>query len=137
MSRPSPSTTPPLPGCRIVVLRPAEGFAIDPGPLERLSLAIGRGPARDLRQRLHLDLDQRIPMIMRAYAAADHRLLADAARIVAETAGALGYPAMARVAADLVRCAGRPDPAALGAVLSRLLRLARNRPRHGDEGGPS
>jgi hypothetical protein len=124
MTGPSISSAGPVRRASVTALCPVEGFTIDPEPLSRLEAALGAQAAAEVVARLREDLWHRLPLMGRQYARGDHGPLAANARLVAESARCLGYSGLSRCARDVVTCATRCDPAALGAVIARLARLA-------------
>ncbi len=108
----------------VTALCPVDRFLVDPEPVLRLEASLGAQAAAQLFERLREDLWHRLPLMGRQYARGENGPLASNARMVAEAARCLGYMALARCAQDVVICATRRDPAALGAVVARLARLA-------------
>ncbi len=105
-------------------LRPDEPVLLERDRLTALYASLGAVQAEEIVCRAMEELAMRLALMERAYAAGEMLALAKGARGLVAIAGQVGMTSLARVATDVSICAARKDAPALGAALSRLMRIS-------------
>lgn len=102
---------------------PDEIVRLEPDRLVELCLQMGERGAEDVVCRAIEELALRLGKCERLWRAQDRAGLCKCARSLIAIADQIGMTTLARVAQDVTDCADSQDPAALGATLSRLMRI--------------
>ncbi|PVA10370.1 hypothetical protein DC366_09035 [Pelagivirga sediminicola] len=105
------------------MLKQEEAVRLNPDRLEELYDKLGEAGAEDVVCRALEELAVRLSHTERCHREGRAGDLRKAARGLVGIADQIGMHMLARVAADVSACAGRSDPVALAATLSRLLRI--------------
>ncbi|SIT83607.1 hypothetical protein [Pontibaca methylaminivorans] len=100
-----------------------EHIRLEPDRLTHLCREMGAFGADDLLCRAVEELALRLERCERLWRAGDCTELRRCARSTIGIAEQIGMVSLARVARDVVDCADRRDPAALGATVARLARI--------------
>lgn len=107
----------------ICALAPDEIVRLEPDRLLALCRQMGETGAEDVVCRAVEELALRLGKCERLWRAQDLAGLRKCARSLIAIADQIGMTTLARVAQDVTDCADSRDPAALGATLSRLIRI--------------
>jgi hypothetical protein len=113
-----------MPMAHLTRLRPDEPVRLERARLAALYASAGEAQAEEIICRAMEELAQRLSALERAYAQGETAALARGARSLGAIAEQMGMTGLARVARDVALCAERRDGPALGAVLSRLVRIS-------------
>jgi hypothetical protein len=105
-------------------LRPEEPVLLEHDRLSALYDSVGQVQAEDIICRAMEELAVRLALMERAYTAGEMSALAKSARGLVAIATQVGMTTLAWVAHDVSVCASRRDSPALGATLSRLMRIS-------------
>jgi len=105
-------------------LRLDEAVRLEQARLVALYDSVGKTQAEEIICRAMEELALRLALMERAYSSGEMAALAKGARGLVAISDQVGMVLLARVAADVARCAERRDAAALGATISRLLRIS-------------
>ncbi len=107
---------------RIVVLDHGEADAFDMRQLNELYQQLGQARADDVICRVLEELATLLSMVERCFRETRRLDMRKHARTLAQLAGQIGLPTVARVARDVIICIDSDDSVALAATYARLIR---------------